>query len=294
MPEKNLDYYLKRLSDNYQWNRQTAALIIGLNFKDRKAVEPLIELLSTDPYLYARAAAARALGRIGDLRALEPLIAALDDENADVRSSAAGALGDIGHPKTIEPLILLLGDDSHLARELAAEALRKFGGKGRLFADLFYPNLDDFEINKRNPELADHVGILIRLLKAKSKRTRDRACWILDGLCEMGNPKVADDLVDNLFDKKGTVREETLEFFIRCTKISNSEFLKMLDERLHEKICQHEEDLCVSTFVNLCEKLIKARNKLAASAAKELEMPKLTKRKRKRRIWRSNLRRLVT
>jgi hypothetical protein len=44
---------------------------------------------------YTRECAAQALGCIGDLRAIEPLIDRLGDENVGVRRSAAGALSGL-------------------------------------------------------------------------------------------------------------------------------------------------------------------------------------------------------
>ena len=46
-------------------------------------------------------------------RAVEPLIAALQDENEDlaVRETAAKALGNIGDTRAVEPLIAQLNDD---------------------------------------------------------------------------------------------------------------------------------------------------------------------------------------
>jgi hypothetical protein len=49
----------------------------------------------THPKSRVRQRAARALGSLGDSRAVEPLIAALDDEDADVREQAAAALSQI-------------------------------------------------------------------------------------------------------------------------------------------------------------------------------------------------------
>jgi HEAT repeat protein len=43
-----------------------------------------------------RMAAAQALGDIRDIRAVEPLLAALHDAEPEVRMAAAQALGDIG------------------------------------------------------------------------------------------------------------------------------------------------------------------------------------------------------
>lgn len=55
------------------------------------AVPTLIEILEKGLW-YVRECAALALGKIGDLRALEPLAHRLEDENVGVRQAAASAL----------------------------------------------------------------------------------------------------------------------------------------------------------------------------------------------------------
>ncbi len=70
-----------------------------------------------------REAAAEALGKIGDVRAVKPLIKALRDVAFDVRLNAAFALGRIGEP-AIESLIEVLEDGNGLDREAAVEALK--------------------------------------------------------------------------------------------------------------------------------------------------------------------------
>jgi len=65
--------------------------------------------------------AAEALGKIKDPSAVEPLIAALKDEDPGVRWDAANAPGEIGDTRAVEPLIAALKDLD--VREAAAVAL---------------------------------------------------------------------------------------------------------------------------------------------------------------------------
>jgi HEAT repeat protein len=60
--------------------------------------------------VYFRSAAAEALAKLGDPRAVEPLIRALGDIDSDVRGSAARALAKLGDPRAVEPLVRALGD----------------------------------------------------------------------------------------------------------------------------------------------------------------------------------------
>jgi hypothetical protein len=95
---------------------------------DDSAVEVLTEAL-TDEYIKVRKTAAEVLGKIGDARAVEPLIEALEDE--EVRKHATRALGEIGDDRAVEPLIKALGDGSYSGlwdgNSTALAALGKIG-----------------------------------------------------------------------------------------------------------------------------------------------------------------------
>lgn len=72
---------------------------------DTNAVDPLVEFLKNGSYYDERAMAATALGNIRDKRAVSPLIAALHDKEGYVRRMAASALGKIKDSRAVEPLI---------------------------------------------------------------------------------------------------------------------------------------------------------------------------------------------
>ena len=100
------------------------------------AIEPLIIALSDAARPeFARINAATALGEIGDMRALEPLIAALRDETPAIRLAAVGALGDLNDPRSVEALLAALDDDIPEVRRSAILALSAIGGEG-VFAAL--------------------------------------------------------------------------------------------------------------------------------------------------------------
>ena len=89
-------------------------------------VEPLIAALK-DNDLGVRKGAANALGKIGDARAVEPLIAALmeggtDDSAGVLRSATARALGNIGAP-AVEALIAAFNASKSQVREAVTIAL---------------------------------------------------------------------------------------------------------------------------------------------------------------------------
>ncbi len=112
------------------WLRAGAAKALGENGGAR-AVEPLIEALEDDDG-DVRSSAAWALGTIGKA-AVEPLIKELEYEDSstphpwEVRMYAARALGKIGDGRAVEPLITALGDEDEYVCDAAKEALRKLG-----------------------------------------------------------------------------------------------------------------------------------------------------------------------
>jgi HEAT repeat protein len=106
--------------------RLAAASALG-RIGDKRAVKPLIVAL--DDQRRVKEISAQALGQIGDPRALEPLIKTLGVENWEVRSTVAKALGKIGDPRAIKPLISLLRDNSENVRWNASQALEAITGE---------------------------------------------------------------------------------------------------------------------------------------------------------------------
>ena len=67
--------------------------------------------------------AAEALARLGDIRAVDPLIGALSDEDWRVRQKAAWALGYLGDPRAIIPLRRAYPNEREGVQEIIMEAL---------------------------------------------------------------------------------------------------------------------------------------------------------------------------
>jgi len=88
--------------------RQAAAEALG-KLGDTRAVGSLIAALQ-DEDIEVHHAAAWALGEIRDARAVDPLIAALQDEDVEVRRAAAWALGEIRDARAAEPLMAALAE----------------------------------------------------------------------------------------------------------------------------------------------------------------------------------------
>jgi HEAT repeat protein len=94
--------------------------------KTQGDVDGLIEALNYQEDPNIRLAAASALGKVGDTQAVDPLVAALDDQQG-VNEVAALALGELGDPRAVEPLAKTLVDENWEVRSSAAKALGKIG-----------------------------------------------------------------------------------------------------------------------------------------------------------------------
>ena len=119
------DTLTPKLEDTDAKIRASAAIALGI-IGDAKAVEPLIEALNNENK-DVRGIAAIILGQIGDAKAFKPLIVALNDESEVVRWDVAIALGIMGDAKAVEPLLKVLKDENKDVRREAARALGKIG-----------------------------------------------------------------------------------------------------------------------------------------------------------------------
>jgi HEAT repeat protein len=74
--------------------------------------------------------AARWLCNLEDLRAVEPLVVALKDEDLHVRTAAAGSLGRIGDPRAVPALEELLSKEKDAdVRRAARDAIKAIRDK---------------------------------------------------------------------------------------------------------------------------------------------------------------------
>ncbi|TQQ82872.1 HEAT repeat domain-containing protein [Halonotius terrestris] len=123
-----------------------------------EAVETLIEYVDADSDAPLQKVTFRALGEIGDDRAVQPLADKLLMDNDVVRPQAARALGLLGDTRAIKPLSeTLKADDDANVRAQAAWALRQIGTKRALEAVVDHGSDETFvvqtELDKAREEL---------------------------------------------------------------------------------------------------------------------------------------------
>ena len=97
----------------------------------KPAVESLIRALkiSDCQVKWGVGLVAWTLGKIGDSRAVEPLIQALQNPEGVVREEAAWALGELKDVRASKSLLHALRDNEIAVRREAAKALEKMGVK---------------------------------------------------------------------------------------------------------------------------------------------------------------------
>jgi HEAT repeat protein len=109
---------------------ERAAIRVFGEIQRREAVPQLIRVTGRN-----RDAAVWALGRIGDPRALGPLLDALGDDRWQVRRGAAEALGHLEDERAVKHLAGLLEDPEAVVREWAARSLETITGRPVLYRD---------------------------------------------------------------------------------------------------------------------------------------------------------------
>lgn len=125
--KRNVEKLIKLI--NYRKDsdiRQSAVRALG-EIGDERAVGPIITVLKDNDI---RQSAVWALGEIGDERAVGPIITVLENsQKQGVRQNAAIALGKIGDVRAVASLTRALKDESRALRKFAAVALQQMGWK---------------------------------------------------------------------------------------------------------------------------------------------------------------------
>ena len=124
---KQIKQLLVDLRDVNKEKRRTAIIKLGMVGGD-EAVRALMMAVQNDHEdLIVRGRAALMLGKLGDLRAVEPLIRALDAPGYQTPLNAAQALGKLGDMRAVGPLLQMVANSRDKTREAALEALRRLG-----------------------------------------------------------------------------------------------------------------------------------------------------------------------
>jgi HEAT repeat protein len=124
--EATLDSIEKQLSHDDSEVRWVAVLVLE-KIPGSRATDLLIRALKDDRFISIRYQAAVALGNRGDSRAIDALVAAMNDPISHVREKAAEALGKIGDIRAIEPLLAAFRDRDKDVKRIIVLALIEIG-----------------------------------------------------------------------------------------------------------------------------------------------------------------------
>lgn len=114
---------------------------------------------------WRRRAAITALGRLGNPKALEPLIERLKDYNRDVRIDAVKALGSLKDKRAVEPILECLSHEDYVLRKESAVVLGIIGAGNPKVTDALIERLRDEKAEVR----AEAAKALGRLLDLKAR-----------------------------------------------------------------------------------------------------------------------------
>jgi len=192
--------------------RMRAVVALG-KIGDPRAVEPLIVTLQDlqDEELWVRQYTARALGKIGDPRAVEPLIVALGDEDSNVGIDAANALGEIG-VSAVAHLIVALGNGDRRVRSGAANALGEIGDPRAVEPLIAAMEDEDLWVRQRAVvslgSISDEKAVKPLTIALQDEDSNLRG-WAAESLGKIGDPRAVEPLIAAMEDGDSWVRQYT-------------------------------------------------------------------------------------
>lgn len=178
---------------------------------DAKAVEPLIEALTGARETQVRVKAAEALGALRDRRAVDSLVSTSRAPEIEVRVAAVVALGLIADHAAAEALFLAARDSEATIREAAVHSLAALG----ISVEKVSPDVSSPSWQVRAAavttfaRLGDRsaVPLIIAALKDSDSRVRSESARTLGALSD---PRATDALTGALGDQSADVRVEAI------------------------------------------------------------------------------------
>jgi HEAT repeat protein len=209
--EPTPDQLIQQLKAKSPADRRTAAVALG-KLGDPRAVAPLIPCLQDKDRSVARAAA-ESLVKIGQ-PALRPLIACLNDTSAEVRRTAVQALGQLRDKQAVGPLVACLRDTEGSVCSEAANVLGTLGDQQA--TDPLIDCLRDERANVRSAaagalgKLGDKRAVdgLVACLKDEQSTVRGTA---VDALGKLGDQGAVEPLLPSLKDEVPAVRRAVVD-----------------------------------------------------------------------------------
>ncbi|GET40636.1 HEAT repeat domain-containing protein [Microseira wollei] len=189
------------------------SVVVALGQTNIKMVEKLQQALNDEDW-YVREKAAEALGNIGNPQAVPALIAALKDKDSFSRTNAAEALGNIGNPQAVDALIAALNYEDWFVRIKAGEALGKIGNPQAVDVLMSALNHEDMSVSMNAAEALgkiDNLQAVDALMLALNDEDQDVRRKAAEVLGKIGNSQAVDALMVALNDEDQDVRTNAAE-----------------------------------------------------------------------------------
>lgn len=184
-----------------------------VRFRDVRAVTALVAVLAdAEANTQRRVRAIKALGILKDTRTVEPLLAALNNGDPDVRQAATKALGELKDVQSVTPLLGALKTQDSPIGSQAAETLAKMG-------DIAVTPLMDALHDKDHRVRARAAGALAKIgqttLEPLLAALQDQRYEVRQGaaaaLAKTGDRRAVEPLVATLWDDDSEVRKAAAE-----------------------------------------------------------------------------------
>jgi HEAT repeat protein len=209
----DMETLVRRLKRGDAGEREIAATLLG-QLGEAAAVIPLIKSLQEDLDGKVKAAAAEALGLLGEPRASKALLAHFDTQDALLRSAVVRAILRIADDGVVADIARFLRHPEKKVRMLAAHALGQTHG-AQAAKELQQALQDEFfDVREaavkalgelRDPEVVDI------LLKLAQEPQRYPYVWVVDSLGKIGNPKALPALMAALQHHSFDVKEAAMD-----------------------------------------------------------------------------------
>lgn len=200
---------------------------------DIKAVVPLIDALTSAKELELKVKAAEALGELRDRRAVDALVAATTAPQPELRTAATMSLGLIGDHVAAEALFVAARDEQPAVRDAAIRSLSALG----ISLDKVSPDLSSSSWQVRAAAVAtlarlgdrNAVPLIVSALRDSDSRVRTEAARTLG---QFNDPTATDALIGTLSDQSGDVRVEAA---FALGRLKNSRALVPLASLLNDR-----------------------------------------------------------
>ncbi|MCB2209826.1 HEAT repeat domain-containing protein [bacterium] len=239
--KKDVSGLVKALDHKKYKIRMDAAKALG-EIGDSKAVKPLFEILGGGNYNTTFDGVVKsALKNICGPAYFDQLIAALSDENSGVRKAAAEALGDLGDTRAVLPLVAALSDNNSDVRREAVEALRELGDSKAVQPIIATLADENDGVREAAIEALGAFGDSRAVEPLVAALKEEGFLWkpIVRALCGIGDPRAAEPLIKSLNVQDYELRNLIIEYLIDVKAVMPLiDGLKIEDESIHHAIAE--------------------------------------------------------